>query len=102
MKQTTKSKLRPEAKNTVVTTRVTRTTKTRLASLAKNMRRSESFVAAEAIEHYIEVNAWQVALIKRRLDEVRAGSAMVPHEEVERWLDSLGTDHELPMPGPKS
>lgn len=30
----------------------------------------------------------------------RAGK-FVPHEEVAAWLDSWGTDHELPCPRPK-
>jgi predicted transcriptional regulator len=90
------------AKSAIVTTRVSRATKARLSALAKDMRRSESFLAAEAIESYVDVNAWQVGLIKRRLAEIEAGAPTVPHEEVERWLDSLGTDHELPIPRAKA
>lgn len=96
-----KSKARAQAEKVLVTARVARQTKKRLRALAKGMRRSESFVAAAAIEHYVDLNAWQVALIKRRFDELRAGALTVPHEDVERWLDSLGTDHELPMPKAK-
>jgi hypothetical protein len=58
--------------------------------------------AAQTLRLDLRFNAWQVALIKGRYDALQAGSATVPHEEVERWLDSLGTDHELPMPEPKS
>ena len=102
MKRTTISKAKSDTKSAIVTTRVSRATKARLSALAKDMRRSESFLAAEAIENYIDVNAWQVGLIKRRLAELEAGVPTVPHEEVERWLDSLGTDHELPMPKAKA
>ncbi len=85
-----------------MTTRVSRETKARLSALARNTRRSESFLAAEAIESYIDLNAWQIGLIKRRLAELEAGPLTVPHEDVERWLDSLGTDRELPMPKAKA
>jgi predicted transcriptional regulator len=36
--------------------------------------------------------------IKHRLDEAKAGAPGVPHERVVEWLDSWGTDHELPRP----
>jgi predicted transcriptional regulator len=45
---------------------------------------------------------WQIDLIKRRLAEYRGGAETVPHEEVAVWLDSKGTEHELPMPGSRS
>ncbi len=42
--------------------------------------------------------AWQIDEIKRGLDEARSGTPGVPHEEVEKWVRSWGTDHELPRP----
>ena len=35
------------------------------------------------------------------LAEDEAGGAGVPHEEAMLWMESLGTDHELPQPEPK-
>lgn len=102
MKRTAASKAKPRLKSVVVTTRVSRETKARLSALAKDSRRSESFLTAEAIESYIDLNAWQIGLIKRRLAELEAGAPTVLHEDVERWLDSLGTDSELPMPKGKA
>ena len=46
-------------------------------------------------------NAWQVEHIKAALAEDKAGGPGVPHEEVVRWIESWGTDHELPKPAPK-
>jgi predicted transcriptional regulator len=40
----------------------------------------------------------------RLIDEARASAAAgetVPWEEVEAWMESWFTDHELPMPTPK-
>ena len=59
-------------------------------------------MAAEAIERYVDLNAWQVKLIKDRRAELEAGAPTIPHEDVERWLDSLGTGDELPLPKAKA
>jgi predicted transcriptional regulator len=86
--------------NTVpVMARVAPETKEKLRALAESTRRSEAFLAREAIEHFIEANEWQIALIAGRLAEARAGGETVPHDEVARWLDSKGTPGELPKPG---
>jgi hypothetical protein len=41
--------------------------------------------------------AWQAEMIDRALASVAAGRT-VSLEAVEAWIDSLGTDHELPVP----
>lgn len=43
----------------------------------------------------------QVAHIKEALEEAKSGSAGIPHEEIERWMDSWDTEQELPRPEPK-
>lgn len=40
----------------------------------------------------------QIAVIERRLENARAGAPTVPHAKVAKWLDSWGTDGELPPP----
>jgi RHH-type transcriptional regulator, rel operon repressor / antitoxin RelB len=57
----------------VMTIRVDRKTKTRLEKLAKAMERTKSYVAAEAIRSYVELNEWQIAEIKAALKEADAG-----------------------------
>jgi predicted transcriptional regulator len=44
--------------------------------------------------------AWEREAIAHALAEADAG-LVVDSAEVDRWLDSLGTDQELPMPEPK-
>jgi RHH-type rel operon transcriptional repressor/antitoxin RelB len=66
----------------VMTIRVDRKTKARLEKLAKVTARSKSYLAAEAIRNYIELNEWQIAEIKRALKEADAGDFASP-EEVE-------------------
>jgi RHH-type transcriptional regulator, rel operon repressor / antitoxin RelB len=66
----------------VMTIWVDRKTKTRLEKLAKAMERSKSYLAAEAIRTYVELNEWQIAEIKTALKEANAGD-FATAEEVE-------------------
>ncbi len=50
----------------VMTIRVDRKTKTRLEKLAKAMDRIKSYVAAEAIRAYVDLNEGQIGEIKAR------------------------------------
>jgi predicted transcriptional regulator len=66
----------------VMTIRVDRKIKARLEKLAKVTARSKSWLAAEAIRAYIELNEWQIAEIKTALKEADAGD-FASDEEVE-------------------
>jgi predicted transcriptional regulator len=79
------------------TVRVDSTVKKRLEKLAKSTGRSRSFIAAEAIDAYLDVNEWQVAGIKRAIESMDRGEG-VPHERVKEWITSWGTKNELPIP----
>jgi RHH-type transcriptional regulator, rel operon repressor / antitoxin RelB len=57
----------------VMTIRVDRKTKNRLEKLAKAMDRTKSYVAAEAIRAFVDLNEWQIAEIKTALKEADAG-----------------------------
>ncbi|MGD0117186.1 MAG: ribbon-helix-helix protein, CopG family [Candidatus Binatus sp.] len=57
----------------VMTIRVDRKTKNRLEKLAKAMERTKSYVAAEAIRAFVDLNEWQIAEIKTALKEADAG-----------------------------
>jgi RHH-type transcriptional regulator, rel operon repressor / antitoxin RelB len=89
------------AKSTTMTVRLTPELSEKLDALARDAKRSKSYLAGEAIAAYVEMNAWQIARIKEALDEARSGASGVSHEEVVRWMESWGTDHELPRPSPK-
>ena len=54
---------------TVLTLRINSKTKLMLDKLAGATHRTKSFLAAEAIERYIELEAWQVNEIKAALKE---------------------------------
>ena len=89
------------AKSTTMTIRLTPEVSERLDALARDTKRSKSYLASEAIESYVALNAWQVAHIKEALAEDEAGEPGVPHDEVVRWMGSWGTGNELPRPKPK-
>ena len=88
-------------KSAMMTVRLTPEISEKLKALARDTKRSKSYLASEAIESYVDLNAWQVAHIKAALAEDEAGGPGVPHEEAMRWMESLGTVHELPQPEPK-
>ena len=89
------------AKTVPVMTRVSPKLKAKLKAIAKHSERSEAYIARAAIEAFVDLNEWQMATIRRSLEESRSGVPSIPHEEVEAWIDSLGTDKELPMPRPR-
>src|ERR1044071_3367019 len=85
-------------KSATMTVRLTPELSEKLEALARDTKRSKSFLANEAIASYIDRNTWQIAEIRKGLEEARSGAPGVPHEEVEKWVRSWDSDHELPRP----
>ena len=85
-------------KTVTITVRTSRETKEQLETLAENMGRSTNYLADEALSSYVSENAWQVKAIGEAVAKADAGGPFVPWEDTKRWIDSLGTDHELPPP----
>jgi len=56
-----------------MTIRIDRKTRSRLEKLAKAMERTKSYLAAEAIRAYVDLNEWQIEEIKTALKEADAG-----------------------------
>jgi RHH-type rel operon transcriptional repressor/antitoxin RelB len=83
--------------STTFTVRVEPEVKKRLAKLAKSTGRTRSFLAAEALNDYLDVNEWQVAGVKRAIASLDRGEG-VPHEEVKDWVKSWGRKRERPVP----
>lgn len=84
-------------RSTTFTVRVDSAAKKRLEKLAKSTGRSRSFLAAEAINEYLDVNEWQVAGIRKAIESLDRGES-VPHEKVKDWIASWGSVNERPMP----
>ncbi len=83
--------------STTFTVRVKPQVKKRLEKLAKSTGRTRSFLAAEALSAYLDVNEWQVAGVKRALVSLDRGEG-VSQQEVKNWVNSWGRKHEQPAP----
>ena len=83
--------------STTFTVRVESEVKKRLEKLAKSTGRSRSFLAAEALNEYLDVNEWQVAGVKRAMASLDRGDG-VPHQEVKDWVSSWGRKRERAAP----
>jgi RHH-type transcriptional regulator, rel operon repressor / antitoxin RelB len=59
----------------------------RLEALAKSTGRSRSFLAADAIGVYLEVNEWQVTGIEKAIKSIDTNGG-VDHADVKEWVSS--------------
>lgn len=82
---------------TTVTVRVPAALKNRLDKLAGATARSRSWLAAHALQIYVEDQEWQLTVIRKGLKDLQAGRT-VSHEKTARWLRSWGKKRELPPP----
>lgn len=57
-----------------VTARLSEETALKLNQLAQTTKRSKSFLVAQALEYFLEEQAWQVAQIRESLAQADAGS----------------------------
>lgn len=60
----------------VVTTRIDAGLNAKLDALARGVRRSKSYLAAEAIAAYVELNEWQIGEIEAGIAELDNGEAL--------------------------
>jgi RHH-type transcriptional regulator, rel operon repressor / antitoxin RelB len=70
-----------------------------LEELATATGRTKSFLAAEAIQRYLEQQAWQVKAIQEAVQKADSKKAkFIKHDKMVTWLNSWGSDHELEPP----
>jgi predicted transcriptional regulator len=82
---------------TVLSVRIDVETRKRLEALAKQSRRSKSFLAAEAIAAFVEAEHWQLAETERAMAELDSGHG-IPHADVSGWIRSWGRARERKPP----
>ena len=82
---------------TTVTVRVPAGLKNRLDKLADATARSRSWLAAHALEVYVQDQEWQLATIGKGAKDIQTGR-IVSHEKTARWLRSWGKKRELTPP----
>ena len=73
--------------STTLSVRIDAAIKKRLEKLAKSTGQSRSFLAAEAINEYLDLNEWQVAGIQKAVASLDRGEG-IPHERVKDWVSS--------------
>lgn len=81
-----------------ISIRLPRAARARLDTLAAAVGRSSEELAQQAIESYLDLDSRQVAAIGEALAEADAGGPFVRHEDMVAWLESWGTNNELPTP----
>jgi RHH-type transcriptional regulator, rel operon repressor / antitoxin RelB len=69
----------------VITTRIDVALKAKLEALARSTKRSKSFLAAEAIAAYVEINEWQIAEIMAGIKELDSDEALSEEQAEERY-----------------
>ena len=65
----------------VFTVRIPPEKQRQLDALAQVLDRSRNWVVSDAIDQYLDVQAWQIAQIQHGVEEADRGE-LVPHEEV--------------------
>jgi RHH-type transcriptional regulator, rel operon repressor / antitoxin RelB len=83
--------------STTVSVRIDPLVKKRLEKLAKSTGRSGSFLAAEAINEYLDLNEWQVAGIQKAVASLDRGEG-VSHGRVKVWVNSWSSKTKRPAP----
>ena len=69
----------------------------RLDALAKATDRPRSWLLEQAVDAYLDHQAWQIGEIKKGLADIRDGNT-IAHEDVAGWLESWGCDEERDPP----
>lgn len=73
-----------------LTLRVDEQTKIKLDKLSEAVHRSRSYLVYEALQHYIEINEWQIQEIQEGLRSIEE-EEKTPHDEVKKyWEARLG------------
>lgn len=77
--------------STTMTIRLEPELKLRLDQLAEATHRSKSFLAAEALRDYVELNEWQIKEIQSALEEADAGD-FASQQDIKETMGKWGID----------
>jgi RHH-type rel operon transcriptional repressor/antitoxin RelB len=69
----------------VVTARIDAALKAKLEALSRGTKRSKSYLAAEAIAAFVELNEWQIRDIEEGIAELDAGAALSEERAEEQY-----------------
>lgn len=85
-------------KDVTLSLRIDRKLSNKLDKRARQAKRSKSALVAHAIANLFEIEEQEIALTKQALARSKAGGPFVSNEDMMRWLESWGTENELPPP----
>lgn len=80
-------------KSTSLAFRVSLDKAKRLEELAAATDRPRSWLLEQALDQYLDLQAWQVEQVELAISEMDAGQG-IPHEEIKEWLLGWGRDGE--------
>ncbi|MCK4944357.1 MAG: CopG family ribbon-helix-helix protein [Candidatus Aminicenantes bacterium] len=73
----------------IITIRVDPKTKEKLEEMARAMDRTKSYIAAEAIRDYIQLNEWQIQAIQEGINQADKGE-MIYHDKIRKKWEKKG------------
>jgi RHH-type transcriptional regulator, rel operon repressor / antitoxin RelB len=78
--------------STLVTVRVKPEIAIRLQQLAKSIDRSKSYLAAEAIEEYLDIHEWQIQAIQEGLAAADCEEETISFDEIKKYWKQQDED----------
>lgn len=75
-------------------------TKRELEEYARATQRSSAFIVKEAVEMHLAERRAYLAAIEEAIKESEESGEFISWEATKAWLDSWGTENELPPPKP--
>lgn len=88
-----------QAHTVTLSVRIPQKMQEQLNELSQATGRTRSFLTTEAIESYLEIQAWQVSGIKNAIKKAdEKGAHFVEHKAVQEWLNSWGTAQKKGKP----
>ncbi len=82
---------------TTFTLEVPQAIQERLEAVSQATDRTKTWLALEALRSFLDLYEWQIEAIREGIADADAGR-LVDHDRVASWLESWGTDNELPAP----
>lgn len=68
-----------------------------LEALSVSNDRPQSWLLEQALDNYLETQAWQIPHVEQGLTDAAAGRT-IPHERVRKWLQTWGSENESEPP----
>ncbi len=87
-------------KTVTLSLRVDPEVKEKITEIAKHEDRSPSYIVEQALKDRIAYDEAVTCAIQKGIEQADRGE-FVSNEEVKAWIDSWGTDNELPKPSSK-